>query len=105
MTSKTEITYTSTKSWLLATINDFLEECPEMSPETFGWKSVKDTTLVERLRNGGDVRTLKLDMIIAFIHNIRRSKNGEAKENRSQESRSSNGTGLSGETEGCSSGS
>lgn len=61
----------TTISWLLYTVNSFLSMHPDMSPETFGWQAIKDTSLVERLRSGGDVTTRKLDAIISYIHNFK----------------------------------
>ncbi len=68
------MSHKTTKSWLLSEVNNFLEAHPEIEANSFGWKSIKDVSLVTRLRDGGDVTTEKLDKIIAFIFNYNRSK-------------------------------
>ena len=35
----------------------------------FGWLAIKDRTMVQRLRDGGDVSTSKMDEIYSFIRN------------------------------------
>jgi hypothetical protein len=75
--SNNQNTPATTRSLLLAEVEKCLVDFPQMTPESFGWQSVKDSTLVERLRGGGDVTTKKLDMILQFIFNQRRRiKNG-----------------------------
>ncbi len=75
--SNIKTTQKTTRSCLLEEVEKFLSDFPEVAPESFGWYAVKDSTLVERLRKGGDVTTKKLDMILLFIFNQRRSvKNG-----------------------------
>ncbi len=70
-------THKTIRDWLLAEVEKFLSEFPDIDPESFGWHAIKDCTLVGRLRGGGDVTTKKLDMILQFIFNQRRSvKNG-----------------------------
>lgn len=59
----------STVEWLIEQIDVFLTNNAPMSEESFGWHAIKDTSLVGRLRSGGDVTTRKLDRIIAYLHN------------------------------------
>jgi hypothetical protein len=60
---------TSSIQWLLGKIEEFLKNNPTISPEGFGWACSRDTSLVERLRAGGDVTTRKMDVIIAYLAN------------------------------------
>lgn len=63
---------TSTAEWLLHNIDRFLDNNLHngwMDEEAFGWAACKDSSLVERLRNGGDVRTEKMDLILSFVKN------------------------------------
>lgn len=65
-----------TRVWLLEQIELFLSNNPSMSPEGFGWNACRNTSLVERLRKGGDTTTTNLDKVIAFLgspHQSRRS--------------------------------
>lgn len=59
--------YPTTIDWLKAKIDEFLATRPEMSERTFGWRSIKEGGLVDRLHAGGDITTEKLDRIIAFM--------------------------------------
>lgn len=59
----------STREWLLLQVEAFLKNNPHIDPESFGWRSVKDSSLVDRLRAGKDVTTRKLDMLIAYMAN------------------------------------
>lgn len=59
---------------LLADIEMFLTENPELSAEGFGWRAIKETSLVKRLREGGDVSTRKMDAIIVFMAIYRHKK-------------------------------
>lgn len=52
---------------LLYDIERFLEANPHISEESFGWFSIKQSNLLERLRSGGDITTRKLDAIIAYM--------------------------------------
>lgn len=58
----------SSREWLLRRIELHMVK-GGMSPEAFGWASVKDATLVPRLRAGKDVTTRKMDAIIAYMAN------------------------------------
>lgn len=73
----------TTQTCLLAAVNEYLELHPEMTAESFGWYAVQDSSIVARLRKGGDVTTRKLDKILAFIHHHKIGVyNGTPKENR-----------------------
>ncbi len=54
---------------LLDHIDQFLEANPHITEESFGWFSCKQSNLLERLRDGGDITTRRLDSIIAFMAN------------------------------------
>jgi hypothetical protein len=69
MAKMKEKKYSSTREWLLAKVEEFLVNNPHLDPESFGWKSVRDTSIVSRLRVGKDVTTRKLDMLIAYMAN------------------------------------
>lgn len=57
----------STIEWLRTRVEEFLVKNPHITDECFGWRAVKDTKLVGRLRGGRDVTTRKLDRIIAYM--------------------------------------
>lgn len=59
-----------TAQWLLEVIEEFLT-VNELDNDgcLFGWVLSKDRTLVQRLRDGGDVTTSKMDEILAFVQN------------------------------------
>lgn len=38
-----------------------------MDATSFGWKTIKDNSLVARLKAGGDVTTAKMDAILRYI--------------------------------------
>lgn len=59
-----------TAQWLLEIIEDFLT-LNELDNDgcLFGWVLSKDRTLVQRLRDGGDVTTSKMDEILVFVQN------------------------------------
>lgn len=59
--------YPSTIEWLKAKIDEFLVLHPDMSERTFGWRTLKESGLVDRLHAGGDITTAKMDSIIAFM--------------------------------------
>ena len=70
MKQEKTIEFKSTAAWLLRNIvllleanlyNGWLDE------EAFGWASCRDSSLVVRLRNGGNVRTDKMDQILAYL--------------------------------------
>lgn len=51
---------------LLAEIEAFLKETG-MAATTFGEQAIRDWTLVERLRKGGDLTTRKAERVRAFM--------------------------------------
>lgn len=57
----------TTRQWLISKIDEFIALNPHYDDESFGWKAVKDASLVGRLRSGKDITTRKLDDIIAFL--------------------------------------
>lgn len=57
----------STREALLQKIEDYLARNPGMSAEGFGWATIKDTRLVGRLRDDGDISTRKLDAILLYF--------------------------------------
>lgn len=67
MTSANPVPKT-TQAYLLITVNKYLEEHPDITAESFGWLSIGESSLVKRLRQGKDVTTKTLDLILAFIH-------------------------------------
>lgn len=57
-----------TAKWLLEVIEEFLTvNSLDNDGCSFGWMMSKDRTIVQRLRDGGDVTTSKMDEILAFI--------------------------------------
>lgn len=69
MTTKPQ--FTSSVEYLLDQLEQFLTNNPDISPECLGWWATRDTSLVKRLRDGGDVMTRKMDRIIAWLANPR----------------------------------
>ena len=61
--------YSSSIEWLLAQIDSYLSENQDVTPECFGWRAMRDTKLVDRLRNGGDITTRKMDKVIRYLAN------------------------------------
>jgi len=59
----------TTRGKLLELIDAFLAKNPRTTPEGFGWQAIGDSTLVLRLRNGGDVTTAKMDAVIRYMSN------------------------------------
>ena len=59
-----------TAKWLLDQIEEFLT-INEMENDgcTFGWLLCRDRTLVQRLRDGGDVTLTRMDGAVAFMRN------------------------------------
>ena len=57
-----------TAQWLLGLIEEYLT-INDLDNDgcLFGWALSKDRSLVERLRDGGDVTTSKMDEILAFM--------------------------------------
>ena len=64
--TKEKPTY-GTRDRLMALIEEYLIINPHMSAEGFGWATIKDASLVARLREGKDITTRKLDDILFFI--------------------------------------
>lgn len=62
-------TETNTRGKFLAAIERFLKQNPGITAEHFGWLTIGDTSLVPRLREGGDVTTRKLDLVTEFLLN------------------------------------
>jgi hypothetical protein len=60
-------TDTNTRGKFLAAIERFLKQNPDITPEHFGWLTIGDTSLVPRLREGGDVTTRKLDLVTEYL--------------------------------------
>lgn len=69
MAKKKEIKPKSTREWLLLQVEAYLVKNPAVDAESFGWRSVRDSSLVSRLREGKDVTTRKLDALIAYMAN------------------------------------
>ncbi len=67
--------FASTLEWLVDRINSFLKMNKGLTEASFGWAAIKDTGLVERLRNGGDVTTRKLDALVRFMSNPHKKEN------------------------------
>jgi hypothetical protein len=64
--------FDTTRAWLLHNIHRFLDANLAhgwLDGEAFGWAACRDSGLWERLESGGDVRTSKMDDILAFIQN------------------------------------
>lgn len=58
----------ATAVWLLEQIESYLElNAMDNDGETFGWLVAKDKTMVQRLRDGGDITTGKMDDALAFM--------------------------------------
>ncbi len=68
---KGEKKFNSTIEWLLDKIESYLKKnaATGLTDASFGWASIKDTGLVDRLRSGGDVTTRKLDALIRYMSN------------------------------------
>lgn len=57
-----------TTLWLLEQIEEFLTiNDMDNDGNTFGWLVSKDRTLVQRLRDGGDIAIGKMDDALAFM--------------------------------------
>lgn len=73
MSTKTQDTavkppaFKSTIEALLARIDQYKRLNPGIGDEAIGWRSVKDSSIVGRLRSGGDCTTRKLDAIIRYL--------------------------------------
>lgn len=60
----------STVKQLLVDIEEFMTmNNMDNDGNYFGWLAIKDRTVVQRLRDGGDVGTTKMDTIYAFMQN------------------------------------
>lgn len=67
---KTEKVQGPTVRWLLSQIELFLElNEMENDGNNFGWMLCKDGTLVQRLRDGGDINVSRMDEALAFMQN------------------------------------
>lgn len=62
-----DIKLEDTRGTLLEFIELFLARRPNLTAEHFGWLAAGDTSLVKRLRDGGDITTRKLDKIKFFM--------------------------------------
>lgn len=69
MTDEPKKKYATTQEWLLDQIEQHLARNTHLTPESLGWRAIRDSSLVDRLRAGGDVTTRKMDKIIAYIAN------------------------------------
>lgn len=59
-----------TAKQLLVDIEDFMTiNDMDNDGNYFGWLAIKDRTMVQRLRDGGDVSTTKMDEIYTFMQN------------------------------------
>ena len=63
------VKFKTTRDWLIAQIEGFLKNNPTYTEQSFGWAALRDTSILKRLKNGGDITTRKLDAIIAFMTN------------------------------------
>lgn len=52
---------------LVAAIDNFKEYNSGLTDEGLGWKAIQDSTVVTRLRNGGDVTTYKYEKLLEFL--------------------------------------
>jgi len=53
--------------WLIMAIDTFQSYNTGLSDETLGWKSIGDSSVVGRLRSGGDVTTKKYEDLRDFL--------------------------------------
>ena len=68
----------STREALLGMIEQYLAANPKVTPEAFGWAAIKDSKLVPRLRNAGDITTGKLDATLKYLSQFQqRSKSDD----------------------------
>lgn len=59
-----------TAKWLLELIEEFMTiNGMDNDGNRFGWLFCGDRTLVQRLRDGGDITTTRMDDAIAFMRN------------------------------------
>lgn len=73
-TATGEQKFTSTLEWLLAQIEAYLKKNPHLTPAGFGWVAIRDTSVVERLRQGKDVTTRKFDALVRYMSNPNQKK-------------------------------
>jgi hypothetical protein len=59
----------TTREYLLWRVEEYLVKNPQVSPPGFGHSSIGDTSVVKRLREGGDVTTTKFDRMIRYMGN------------------------------------
>lgn len=72
MTSDEQQQFSTTREWLINEIGRFIklnEQHGWVDAESFGWMACGDNSLCHRLLEGGDVRTAKMDQILAFMKN------------------------------------
>lgn len=55
-------------------IEAYLAANPKVTPEGFGWAAIRDSYLVTRLREGGDITTKKLDAVIAYLSQFNKGR-------------------------------
>ena len=78
---KTDRVQGTTILWLLDQIERFLELNElENDGNAFGWMLCKDRTLVQRLRDGGDINVTRMDEALAFMKNPDRSVRSSTRE-------------------------
>lgn len=67
---KTEQRENTTAEWLLGQIEAFLDlNDMDANGCNLGWYVMRDRSLVTRLRDGGDLTTRKMELVLAFIQN------------------------------------
>ncbi len=62
---------TPSRDKMLEMIEAFLAANPKITPESFGWRAIKNAHVVARLRGGGDITTGKMDAILSYLLNPR----------------------------------
>ena len=58
------------EAYLAAANKGCSKDAPRVTAEAFGWAAIKDSKLVKRLRDGGDVTTGKLDAVIKYLGEV-----------------------------------
>ncbi len=81
---KAEKKFASTLEWLIHQIDQYLKINPGVTEAAFGWAAIKDTGLVERLREGGDVTTRKFDALVRYMSNPHSKENGNGNQSKAQ---------------------
>lgn len=74
----------SSLEWLMRQIDAYLAKNKQVSEAAFGWASIKDTGLVERLRGGGDVTTRKFDALVRYMSNSKAKDSTNGKQTKDQ---------------------